>query len=83
MHDIELLVIWFLSVNTGVILTMLLPRLVSDLRGNIITRDGDTHRPVSQRVHTQEAVLVPISSRSMGQSHGTNERGTPGPAQAA
>jgi hypothetical protein len=38
MHDIELITIWFSSVIGGAILTMLMPRMVSEARGSDVTQ---------------------------------------------
>jgi hypothetical protein len=39
MHDIEIVVIWFLSVNAGMLLTLLMPRIVSEPRSYEVTHD--------------------------------------------
>jgi len=39
MHDIEIVVIWFLSVNAGMLLTLLMPRIFSGPRSCEVTHD--------------------------------------------
>jgi hypothetical protein len=39
MHDIEVVVIWFFLVNAGMLLTLLMPRIVSEPRSCEVTHD--------------------------------------------
>ncbi len=58
MHDIEMLAVWFSSVITGVILTMLIPRIVSESRGSEITQDACERIPAHQGVHKREGSII-------------------------
>jgi hypothetical protein len=64
MHEIELLTIWFSSVYTGMILTMLMPRMVSALSGDEGTQDGYERLPAHQRVHERAGSMIPIGKEA-------------------
>lgn len=83
MHDIEIVVIWFLSVNAGMLLTLLMPRIVSEPRGCEVIEVECEHIPAPQGVHKQEGLMVLSGVRPMGRPRVTSERGAIIPDQAA
>ena len=60
MHDIELLAIWFSSVFAGGILTMLMPRIVSEASGSQVSQDESEYISTHQRVHERVGSINPI-----------------------
>lgn len=83
MHDIEIVVIWFLSVNAGMLLTLLMPRIVSEPCGCEVIQVEFEQIPAPQGVHKQEGLMVLSGVRPMGKSRVTRERGATSPIQAA
>jgi hypothetical protein len=72
MHDIELVMIWLFSVSMGMFLTMVMT-----------VRAAQPRRHAPHLVHTQEGVLVPVHTRTLGTPRVTRERETTYPPQAA
>lgn len=64
MHDIELLVLWFSSIITGMILAILLPRMVSESRGSDVTRNAYQHIPADQGIHKREGSMILIEKEA-------------------
>ena len=58
LHDIEIVGMWFLSVVTGMVLTMLRPRIVSESCGRGVTREQCGHTPASHELHEREGAMV-------------------------
>jgi hypothetical protein len=58
MHDIELLTIWFSSVVTGMLLTMLMPRIVSESPDNEVTQDACERIPARRRLHERADSMI-------------------------
>jgi len=48
MHDIEMLAVWFSFVIAGMILTILMPRIVSESRGSEVNQDEYERIPAHQ-----------------------------------
>ena len=55
MHDIEMLAIWFSSVIAGMILTMLMPRIVSEARSSGANQDACERIPAHHELHERAA----------------------------
>jgi hypothetical protein len=60
MHDIELLVLWFSSIITAMILTILLPRMVSESRGSEAAPNVYQRIPAHQGVYKREGSMILI-----------------------
>ena len=60
MHDIEMLAIWFSCVITGMILTMLIPRPVSESRGKEVKQDACERIPAHQAVDEWSGSMILI-----------------------
>ncbi len=54
-HDIEIVVIWLLSVNAGTILTLLTPRMVSESRSCEVAQVECEHIPVPEEFYERAA----------------------------
>jgi hypothetical protein len=64
MHDIDMLAIWFASVIAGMILTMLLPRIVSESRGSGVTQDEGERLPIQHGVHERAGAMILIEKEA-------------------
>ena len=60
MHDFEMLAIWFSSILVGMILTILMPRIVSESRGSQVTQDACERIPAHRGVHERAGSIKPI-----------------------
>lgn len=60
MHDIELLVLWFSSIISGMILTLLVPRMVSESRGSEVSQAECERIPAHQGVHDRAGSMILI-----------------------
>jgi hypothetical protein len=59
MHDIELVVVWFSSIVVGMILTVLMPQIVSEACGSQIIQDS------CERISAREDRHEPAGSMSL------------------
>lgn len=64
MHDIEILAIWFSFVITGMILTMLLPRLVPESRGKEVNQDACERIPAHQAADEWRGSMILIGKKA-------------------
>ena len=55
MHDIEVEVIWFFLVNAGMLLTLLMPRMVSDSRSCEVAQVECEQIPVQEEFYERAA----------------------------
>ena len=55
MHDIEIVVIWFFLVNAGMLLTLLMPRIVSEPRGCKVTQVESERILAREELHERAA----------------------------
>ena len=55
MHDIEVVVIWFFLVNAGMLLTLLMPRIVSEPRGCKVTQVESERILAREELHERAA----------------------------
>lgn len=78
MHDLELLVLWMVSVSMGMLLTLALAGLAAPPRRQAITQRTHEPRSAYHRVPRQEGVLVPL-----GTARVIREQAAPMPPQAA
>ena len=62
MHDFEIVVIWFSLVIAGMILTMLMPWIVSEPRGGEIAQDECVRIPAYQGLHERASTMIPIGT---------------------
>lgn len=64
MHDFEIVIIWFYLISAGMILTMLMPRIASESRGNGAAHDACERISSHQRVCKPVSSMVPIASEA-------------------
>lgn len=93
MHDIEMVTIWFGSVIAGVILTMLMPQMVSAPRYRNRIHDGLKEVSPSNKVEEQLGSMVLVTkapdvhivstSWAWGTPHAASDREDTSPPRAA
>lgn len=64
MHDIEMLAIWFACVIAGMILTILMPRIVSESRGIGVNQDEYERIPTHQGLHEEAGPMILIEKEA-------------------
>lgn len=55
MHDIEIVVIWFFLVNAGMLLTLLMPWIVSEPHSGEVTHDEYERIPAREEYYERAA----------------------------
>lgn len=64
MHDIAVLAIWFSLVIAGMILTMLMPRIVSESHGSEVTQDQYERIPAHHGLHERAGSMILIGKEA-------------------
>jgi hypothetical protein len=64
MHDIEMLAIWFAFVIAGMILTILMPRIVSESRGSEVVQGACERIPGHQGLHDGAGPMILIEKEA-------------------
>lgn len=60
MHNMETVAIWFTLVTTGMILTLLMPWIVSESRSRAVTQVEREPIPAERGFHEQAGTIGPI-----------------------
>ncbi len=60
MHDFEILAIWFSSVIAGMVLTMLMPRIVSESSSSGVTQEEREGMPAHQELDERVGSMILI-----------------------
>jgi hypothetical protein len=64
MHDIAILAIWFSFVIAGMILTMLMPRVVSELHGSEVSQAQYERIPAHHGLHERAGSMILIEKEA-------------------
>lgn len=64
MHDIEIAAIWFALIIAGMILTMLMPWIVSESDGSEVNQHEREYIPAHQELHERVCSMVPIAKEA-------------------
>jgi hypothetical protein len=64
MHDIEMLAVWFALVIAGMILTILMPRIVSESHGSAVDQEKPQRISAHQGSHERAGSMILIGKEA-------------------